>query len=165
MDRWSAARQPPKSSMLHKHGPWPTHVAGKHDFLGPHYGDVARYPSCDVLLPPCPEPWMVPAYLYAQPHNDLPDAIIQCAVLRSWYHRFGAEVVYTNGVVYEFAVGRPPESAKAAMELAREHYLFCPDRLDQAGPDVRPGAPGPGGSLEQLAAMLMVSSVWYFWWD
>ena len=157
-------KSPPRSEMTEMHGEWPTRAIARHGFVGPHWGNRTAHPTADILLPACPEPWTVPAYLRAQTHNDLPDAAVQCAVLRSWYRRFGAEVVYTNGVVYEFAVGRPPRDRNTAMELAREHYLFCPDRLIQACPDSLL-FPTPNGTLESLAAMLIESSVWYFWWD
>jgi hypothetical protein len=165
MDRWGNANgeSPPRSAMTYVHGEWPDSWPARHEFLGPHWGNTVKHPTADILLPVCPEPWMVPAYLYAGPHNDLPDAAVQCAVLRSWYRRFGAEVVYTSGVVYELAVGRPPTNTDMAMELAREHFLFCPDRLNQVNPDYRLSP--KAHTLEGYAVMLMASSVWYFWWD
>ena len=159
------ATWPAPSDTTRHHGPWPAEPAERHDFVGPHWGDAANHPMAYILLPACPEPWMIPAYLGAQPHNDLPDAALQCAVMRSWHRRFGAEVVYTNGVVYEFAVGRPPTDHQTALQLAHEHFLFCPDRVNQWCPDSRL-YPSPGDdTLEALAAMLMNSTVWYFWWD
>jgi hypothetical protein len=107
---------------------------------------------------------MAPAFLRAEPHNDKPDAAIQCAAYRSWHRRFGAELVYTAGVICEFAVGCPPVNEESALELAVEHYLFCPDRLNQRCPDDDFDPPFPP-TLEAYAAALMTSTVWYFWWD
>ncbi len=143
---------------------WPENPVARNAFIGPHYGRVDAHATADIVLPTCPEPWMVPAYLHAEPHNYLPDASTQCGVFRSWYRRFDAEIVYTNGVVYELAVGNPPKDRDTAIELAREQYFFCPDRLEQICPDACL-FPTPGGTLEELAAMLMKSTVWYFWWD
>jgi hypothetical protein len=40
------------------------------------------------------------------------------------------------------------------MELAQEQYDFCPDIVLQGT-----------GTLEPLAATLMASDWWFFWWD
>jgi hypothetical protein len=165
LDRWRppAAWWPPRATMTQVRGAWPEIAVTRDRFWGPSYVGMAHQrATVDVAFPVCPEPWMIPAYLQCEPHNDLPEADVQCAVLRSWHRRFGAELVWNNGVVYELAVARPPESKQAALELAEEHYLFCPDRLDQGTPSEDFSHEG---TLEALAASLMVSPVWYFWWD
>jgi hypothetical protein len=48
---------------------------------------------------------------------------------------------------------RPP-TRKAALELAREQYVYCSDIVEQGAQ-----------TLSALAAMLMGSGWWYFWWD
>ncbi len=165
LDQWRPATDefPAKSAMTYLHSEWPAQWPGRHEFVQPNWGVNAGRPTADILLPACEEPWMVPAYLYAGRHNDLPVAEIQCAVFRSWYRRFGAEIVYADSPVYQFAVGRPPGDRESALQLARQHYLFCPDRFEQANPD-RNYSPIPG-SLQAFAVMLMTSTVWYFWWD
>jgi hypothetical protein len=40
------------------------------------------------------------------------------------------------------------------LRLAREHYLYCNDVVDQGTND-----------LSTLAALLAASDWWYFWWD
>jgi hypothetical protein len=165
MDRWTppSAPWPRPSAMTYVHGPWPDVAVTRNRFLGPSYvGMAQKRATVDIAIPVCSEPWMIPACLQSEPHNDLPEASVQCAVLRSWYRRFGAELVWNGRVVFEFLVTRPPATREAAMELAREHYFFCPDRLDQVLPsqDFDHDA-----TLEALAASLMVSSIWYFWWD
>jgi hypothetical protein len=45
-------------------------------------------------------------------------------------------------------------SREEAMALAQEHYELCSDIVLQ----------GPG-TLEPLAATLMASDWWFFWWD
>jgi len=48
---------------------------------------------------------------------------------------------------------RPP-TREAALELAREQYVYCSDIVDQGVQ-----------TLSALAAVLMQSAWWYFWWD
>lgn len=38
--------------------------------------------------------------------------------------------------------------------LAKELYEYCPDIVDQGM-----------GTITNLAALLMVSNAWFFWWD
>jgi len=40
------------------------------------------------------------------------------------------------------------------MELAKEQYIFCNDIVDQGV-----------GTVSALAATLLDSNYWYFWWD
>jgi hypothetical protein len=49
-------------------------------------------------------------------------------------------------------VARAPQSRPEALELAREHYLFCSEQLNEA-------------TLAELAADLIEHDWWFFWWD
>jgi hypothetical protein len=51
-------------------------------------------------------------------------------------------------------VARRPATREAALELAREQYLYCNDIVDQGT-----------GSLSGLAASLTTDDWWFFWWD
>jgi hypothetical protein len=51
-------------------------------------------------------------------------------------------------------VNRRPETRGAALDLAREQYLYCSDIVDQGVQ-----------TFSALAAVLMQSDWWYFWWD
>ena len=53
----------------------------------------------------------------------------------------------------QLVVAAPPTDPVQAELLAREHYAFCPDNVDQGV-----------GSLEDYVPLVM-SSEWYFWWD
>jgi len=143
------------ASMMEMPGLWPIRGVGLDHRLHGRRRFATGRTTTNLLLPLCPDPWMAPAYLRAEGHNYRLDAAVQCAVFRSWYLRFGAEVNYMNGSTYEFAVGQPPTDRDAALELACEHYLFCPDRRDELS----------GSGLRAFAAELMQSSWWYFWWD
>jgi hypothetical protein len=75
-------------------------------------------------------------------------------MLRSWHDRYGAELVSMGADTVELRVTRRPASRDEALALAREHYAYCSDTVDQGTQD-----------LATLAAMLMASDWWFFWWD
>ncbi len=74
--------------------------------------------------------------------------------MKHWHERFGAEVVGMTSSVVEMAVARPPRDRDAALALAKQHYDYCGDIVDQGV-----------GSIEALAAGLLDGTVRYFWWD
>lgn len=49
-----------------------------------------------------------------------------------------------------------PIAQADALELAKEHYAFTPDRVDQGT---------SSNTLSEVAECLKVSKIWYFWWD
>ena len=49
-----------------------------------------------------------------------------------------------------------PVDEKMALEVAKEHYAFTPDRVDQGTVT---------GTLSEVAASIEVSNGWFFWWD
>jgi hypothetical protein len=51
-------------------------------------------------------------------------------------------------------VQRRPPTREAALELAREQYVYCSDIVDQGVQ-----------TLSAFAAALMENDWWYFWWD
>jgi hypothetical protein len=73
--------------------------------------------------------------------------------LRSWRDRFGAELVALGDDTMALRVSRPPQSREEALNLAREHYLYC---TETAGENV--------GTLSNSAAYLLGKSWWHFWW-
>lgn len=114
----------------------------------------AFLPEVFILLVPAAEGYEVPAYLKWGGWNACPPSEYHVAILRSWHGRFGAELVGLGFDVMDLMVGRPPDSREAALEVAREEYLYCPDSIDQGA-----------GSVAARAAHLMNSRWWQFWWD
>ena len=76
------------------------------------------------------------------------------AVLRSWDHRFGAELVALTYDTVELAVRRPPTAPADVLALARELDAYCPDAVAQ-----------DFGSLEALCLEMVVRRSWRLWWD
>jgi hypothetical protein len=54
----------------------------------------------------------------------------------------------------DLRVARRPDTREQALELAREHYAYCNDIVDQGE-----------GTLSPLAACLIADERWNFWWD
>jgi hypothetical protein len=107
-----------------------------------------------LLLVPVRRPADVPRALgwWGPVNYDLSGAD-QSAVLRSWEDRFGAVLVGLAFDVMHLAVADPPTDPVQCDRLAREHYAFCPDNVEQGV-----------GSLEDYAPMVSERE-WWFWWD
>ncbi|HEY9841116.1 MAG TPA: DUF4253 domain-containing protein [Candidatus Obscuribacterales bacterium] len=117
--------------------------------LTPYDSDMLQ-----LALLPCQKGWQAAAFVGFGGWNDTPEPPSQVAVQKYWYERFGAEPVSMTDSELEMRVARPPKTEKEAMELARQHYSFCPDVVDQGV-----------GSLDILARNLLHNPYWYFWWD
>jgi hypothetical protein len=107
-----------------------------------------------IALIPTDDPATVPVHLRYGGWNENPDAEFHMAALRSWRERYGAEIVGITSNTINMRVRNRPSSREEAIELAREQYDYCADIVDQGV-----------GDLSSLAAMLMESDWWYFWWD
>lgn len=111
----------------------------------------------DVILLKIPvkEPWELMAWLPMGGWNECPSADEMIEVARYWYELYGAvPATFTHDVI-EFYVDDCVDE-DVSLELAKEHYAFCPDRVDQGTRT---------GTISEVAASLEVSNVWYFWWD
>lgn len=107
-----------------------------------------------IGLIPVSESWQVPAYLKTGGWNDCPEAEIQVAFFRRWFDRYGAVVTSIAGDVIEFRVQDPPRTQDEAHKLAMEQFIYCSDIVHQGL-----------GTVNNLAASLLKSHNWYFWWD
>lgn len=112
------------------------------------------FPKVNIAIIPAPESWMIPCYLGIGGWNECPDASEHAALFKYWGEKFGATVVCIADDVIEMKVTRPPTTRAAALELAREQYLYCADIVDQGTE-----------TIEALAATLLNAEVWFFWWD
>jgi Domain of unknown function (DUF4253) len=112
--------------------------------------------DCQVALTllPAAESWMAPCYLRTGGYNDHPEPDVHAALFRLWHEKYGATVACIADSMIEFTVTKPPTTKHESMVLAKQHFAYCPDRVDQGT-----------GSVEALAARLLNASVWFFWWD
>lgn len=100
------------------------------------------------------DPTTVPAHIRFGGWNANPFPEYHVAALRSWRDRYGAELVGMKSDVLIMQVKRKPATKEEAYKLAIEQYKYCNDVVDQGM-----------GSVQKLAAWLMVTDAWYFWWD
>jgi hypothetical protein len=100
------------------------------------------------------QPWHLPAVLKYGKWNECPAPEVHCAFHREWQTKFGAEITGMSGDVVECVVKRPPGNREAATTLAWEQYWYCADIVEQGCE-----------SISSLAAILLNSPYWYFWWD
>ena len=96
------------------------------------------------------------AYIGFGGWNDCPYDEEHVAILRYWHKRYGANLFAQGGDMLECTVDRPPTSQEAALSLAREHLTYALGTL---------GEFGRGNSVPELAAALLNSRHWLFWWD
>jgi hypothetical protein len=135
-------------------GPWPEDP-GPIEFTIPF--DILSkkpHPHVHVALVSTTVPWQVPAHLGIGGWNECPGPEEHAAVFRQWHRDYGAEVVGISGDTIEMTVGRPPQDRDAALKLAFDQYAYCADLVDQGTQ-----------TIDNLAAALLKSRVWYFWWD
>ncbi|MDP3509698.1 MAG: DUF4253 domain-containing protein [Candidatus Melainabacteria bacterium] len=107
-----------------------------------------------ILLVPTTYSWQVPAYLGFGNINANPECAVHVAAMKHWHYAYGADLISLKDDSLEFYVSRPPKDETAAMQLAREHFIYCPDSVFQ-GTD----------TLGKLAGKLCRSHFWNFWWD
>lgn len=136
-------------------GGWPVNDASPMS-LGVHLDWRRQHakPKVIIGLVPTSHSWEAPAYLRFGDWNDCPPPHVHAAMHKRWHERFGADIVSISGDVLECTVATPPRTRDEALVLAREQYAYCSDIVDQGGL-----------SIEALAATLMKSEVWSFWWD
>ncbi len=105
---------------------------------------------------PVKNPWEIFAYIPFGGWNECPDTKNLMAVCKYWFEEYGAVPAVISSDELEFELPSPVSREKA-VDLAIEHFAWCPDRVDQCQPD--------DPTIGTLADTLSKSDVWYFWWD
>ncbi len=105
---------------------------------------------------PAENPWEVIAWMPMGGWNECPDASEMMEICRYWYEKYGAVPAAFSHDTLEFVLDRAAGDEKTSWEIAKEHYAFCPDRVDQGT---------ESGTLGEVADSIRLSTVWYFWWD
>jgi mRNA interferase HicA len=114
------------------------------------------YPWMKLVLVPAMHPWEVFAYRPQGGWNATPWPEEHLAMQRSWYERFGAELVLSsaNGAIHEYFVARPPRTRAEAQLLACEQDCFGEETIIWRH----------RGSEEDALDRYRTSHYWYFWW-
>lgn len=100
------------------------------------------------------EPWQLPAVMKFGGWNSCPEPAVHCAFHRQWQAEHGAGITGLSNDTIECLVETPPRDRETALRLAWQQYWYCPDIVDQGC-----------GTINRLAATLMNSPYWFFWWD
>lgn len=88
-----------------------------------------------IALVPAAAGWEVPALLaWSGAERDSIGGGEHLSVLHFWHETYGAELVALGLDTLECLVDRPPENARAAFELAVQHYAYCPALMDNLVP-------------------------------
>ncbi|MCI8428484.1 MAG: DUF4253 domain-containing protein [Lachnospira sp.] len=105
---------------------------------------------------PTKNPWEVIAWFPMGGWNECPWVDDMMAISHYWYEKYHAFPAVITRDVLQYFVENPVDNEKEALELAKEHYAFCTDRLDQGT---------ASGTINEVADSLIDSKVWFFWWD
>lgn len=132
--------------------------------LGPGYFEVESFepeppsnpkPTSDRLHPiafvPVEEGWQVPAFFNYGGYNAQPMPEYQCAMLERWNQRWGGELMSMTLSTVELYLEDPIREADTALQIAREHFTYCPSVPEQ--------------NITRFAHPVYGSHVWLFWWD
>lgn len=114
----------------------------------------ARHESTLVCRLSAPQSWHIPAEMAIGGWNECPDAEVHCALWKRWQERYDAHIIAVSHDVVEAYVGAPPQTPEEALQLAWEQYIYCQDIVEQGTV-----------SIANLAATLLDTHTWYFWWD
>jgi hypothetical protein len=162
----------PSGSNSHMLTPEETRAFYSQQFPGPQLGEWPTEPSpwpglsvandnngeplaeVNIAIIPTGDWTTVPAYLRWGNWNACPAPEYHVAALRSWRERYGVELVGMRFDVMNLTTAKGPNTRQEALALAREQYAYCADIIDQGT-----------GTFSGLAATLMASNWWYFWWD
>lgn len=104
---------------------------------------------------PTRNPWEVVVYIPFGGWNDCPAPEEMASVCKYWYEKYGAVPALITHDTLEFVVPNPVPKEEA-MQVAKEHFAFCTDRVDQCT---------GSGTLGEVADTLWRSNAWFFWWD
>jgi len=123
----------------------------KNDSFISYWGSLGMTDPFILAKIPVRNPWQIFAYLPFGGRNECPGTPELMAITKYWFEKYGAVPSVMTHDELEFDLPAPAPKEQA-MELAAEHYGFCPD-LDG------------NRSLGALADTLRRSGKWYFWWD
>ena len=135
-------------------GEWPDAITPQH--FSQHLNLLTQKPldRVHIAILPTQDPSLIPAFLNCGGWNECPDAATHVAAARYGQEKYGAEIVAITDDILEYRVTRRPANREEAKILAQEQYELCSDIVLQGS-----------GTLEPLAATLMASDWWFFWWD
>lgn len=104
---------------------------------------------------PTTNPWELVVYVPFGGWNECPMPEEMMAICKHWYEEYKAIPVIISSDMLVMSLPAPVGKERA-LEVAKEHYAFSCDRVDQCTMT---------GTLSEVAASIAVSDTWVFWWD
>lgn len=86
-------------------------------------------------------------------YNECPLPVYQSVIFRHFQQQYGANILAVTGDTWVLQASRRPQTAEEALQLAKEHFIFCQYVLEDQP------------TLGHYADSLLKQDVWYFWWD
>ena len=114
--------------------------------------------TLEVIIAKVPtiNPWEVFAWLPMGGFSECPPTEYIISIMKKWYQEWEfVPAVICEDMIEGFAP-KKPEDAASAIEIATEHYAFCPDLIEQCCGDC---------TIGQWADCLLKSDKWFFWWE
>lgn len=127
-------------------GRWPSETPAYEESL---HG-ISDKPLVHIAMLPVEDPSEAPAWLKFGGFNGCPPPERHVAILRRWREEYGAELMACGPDSLTLRVSRGPASRKEAIDLARQLCAYADYDLN---------------NYSELAAELMATRLWYFWWD
>ncbi len=139
-------------------GDWPEKVDKLEQLTIPFYIFSQKpKPEIYIFIVPTSQAWQVPIYfnwdVYRE-DEELSNVNMVSGMFKYWEDKYGAEIVAMDGATIEAIAKKPPTTREQAISLAHEQFIFCYDIVYQGV-----------GTIDHLAATLLDSKYWYFWWD
>lgn len=117
--------------------------------------DNSLLPYDYVLLAEVPvkHAWEVFAWLPFCAYNYDIAVTDHMAVAKYWFERYGAVPAYVDSDMVGYYLDKPIAKSQA-IDVALEHFAYCPDYIYQGY-----------GTIANAASSICDSSIWEFWWD
>jgi len=108
-----------------------------------------------VLLMPmkAEERYQVPLIVPMGGYNECPLPVYQAALFKHWQEEFEMVPLAVTQDTWVVRAGRLPATDNEALQLAKEHFMFCQYVLESFD------------SVGQYASYLKNNEIWHFWWD
>lgn len=114
----------------------------------------ARMEDGALLLPmKADERYHAPLIIPMGGYNECPQPLYQAALFKHWQDEFEMMPLAVTQNTWVVRAGRLPATDNEALQLAKEHFMFCQYVLDSFD------------SVGQYASYLKCNEIWYFWWD
>lgn len=136
-------------------GAWPSGIQPREAPLALFDPDTGRVlDEVVIALMPTSRSFETAAYTRFGGWNECPQPHFHVALGREWARQYGARLIINTPNVIEYEVASPVGSREEALALAHQQYRYCRDIVRQGT-----------GTIDTLAAMLLGSRYWLFWWD